>query len=80
VEGTIKVEIEVDRANNMHTVRIGETYEDQLCWDEALGVIASILIEGPDGRRKLRTAEQHAAFRRQIGMTEETSNGKGASL
>jgi hypothetical protein len=61
-----KIEIDADRENNEYTVRIGDTYEDRLCWDEALGVVAAIFLEGPDGRRKLRTAEQHESLRRYL--------------
>lgn len=46
-------------------VHFGERYDYQLSWDEALGVVASILLGNQ--ARYLRTLEQWREYERKIG-------------
>jgi hypothetical protein len=57
-----KIEAECDKENNKFTVRVGDRWLDQLCWDEALGVLATLVIKGPEGAG-LRNEEEHARFK-----------------
>lgn len=70
-----KIEVECDPEKNNFTVRIGDTYEDQMDWGEALACLASILINGPtctDGTPRLRTTDQHKAFREYLSRPIKT--------
>ena len=61
---TVKIELEKENKHNIFwSVRcidcFDNRYEDRLCFDEALGVIASILLgQNP---RYLKTKEEHEA-------------------
>jgi hypothetical protein len=60
-----KIEVECDKENNKFTVRVADRYQDELCWDEALGCLARLVINGPkDGG--LRTSDQHAAYKQYL--------------
>jgi hypothetical protein len=53
-------EVKLQKLGNRWTVTYGAHWEDELGWDEALGVMASILLgKSP---QYLRTAEEHAAL------------------
>lgn len=57
-----KIEVDCDKENNKFSVRVAERWQDDLCWDEALGLLAVLVIQGPD-KAGLRTAEQHAKWK-----------------
>lgn len=63
----MKLEIE-KTADRGWLVRYGERWEDQLGFDEALGVCAKFIISGPDELIPyLKTDAQHEALRAKYG-------------
>ena len=55
----MKIELESFDSNHW-TVRSGDRYQDKLCWDEMLGLIARVTRTGAEVEQCLKTAEQHA--------------------
>ena len=59
-EAALIVELKIDPDGNC--VHVGNRYEDHLTKDEALYIIACLIVTGDDGQAPyLRTKEQHAA-------------------
>ncbi len=65
---TIKNPIVIDEERENHwTVRCGDRYQGELCHDEVLFVVASVLIRGPE--KALRTAEEHRTDKARAGAS-----------
>lgn len=62
--GNLKHRIVIDvYERGEHEIRVGEKWQDGLCWDEALAVIAAVLMGGPDNPyRPLWDQARHAAY------------------
>jgi hypothetical protein len=64
----VKIEIDYIEATTEticggYFIRVGDRYQDGLSSDEALGVIARLLLLPPEnGLKWLRTAEEHAKY------------------
>lgn len=64
MENCIKI---VQGKNNSFTVYHKDKYADELCWEEMLGLIASLTISNNNPcQQLLRTEEEHKKFNQSI--------------
>ncbi len=57
-----KIEVECDKEKGKYCVRVADRYQDELCWDECIGLLAVLVLNGPE-KAGLRTADEHATAR-----------------